>query len=80
MKYDTPIYKGTGPKCDKSNFRPISLLPTLSKICETVIHTRLLKHCVDNNIISECQAAYIKGDSTTNQLLLNLLSSKETKL
>ena len=41
----TPIYKRSGSKTDKSNFRPISLLPTLSKICESVMHDRLIKHC-----------------------------------
>ena len=29
----------------------------------------MLEHCLQNNIISERQAAYLKGDSTTNQLL-----------
>ena len=44
-------------------------MPTLSKICESVIHDRLLKHCLENDIISHKQAAYIKGDSTVSQLL-----------
>ena len=66
----TPVYKRNGPKNDKSNFRPISLLPTLSKVCESVIHERLLSHCTRNNIISERQAAYLKGDSTMSQLLM----------
>ena len=65
----TPIYKRNGPKNDKSNFRPISILPTLSKVCESVIHQRLLNHCIENNIIFERQAAYLKGDSTLSQLL-----------
>ena len=26
----TPIFKGTGPKNDPSNYRPISVLPTIS--------------------------------------------------
>ena len=65
----TPIYKRNGPKNDKCNFRPISILPTLSKVCESVIHQRLLNHCIENNIISERQTAYLKGDSTLSQLL-----------
>ena len=65
----TAIYKKTGHKSDKTNYRPISLLPTLSKVFESVIHKRLLCHCTDNNIISERQAAYLKGDSTISQLL-----------
>ena len=65
----TAIYKRSGPKTCKSSFRPISLLPSLSKIYESVIHDRLLKHCLENNIITEKQAAYLKGDSTVSQLL-----------
>ena len=65
----TAIYERSGPKTSKTNFRPISLLPTLSKNFESVIHERLLSHCIENSIISEKQAAYLKGDSTVHQLL-----------
>ena len=34
----TAVYKRSGPKTDKTNFRPISILPTLSKVCESVMH------------------------------------------
>ena len=37
----TAIYKRSGPKTSKTNFRPISILPTLSKIFES---ERLLSH------------------------------------
>ena len=63
------IYKRSGPKNVKTSFRPISILPTLSKVFESIIHERLLSHCIDNNIISDRQAAYLKGDSTISQLL-----------
>ena len=36
---------------------------------ESIIHSRLLSHLTENHIISDRQAAYMKGDSTTNQLL-----------
>ena len=65
----TPIYKRSGPKSCKSSYRPISLLPTLSKVFESIMHDRLLKHCLENNIITEKQAAYLQGDSTVSQLL-----------
>ena len=65
----TALYKHKGSKSDKNNYRPISLLPTLSKVCESVMHKRLLDHCMDHNIISSKQAAYLKGDSTIAQLL-----------
>ena len=63
------MFKQKGSKSDKNNYRPISLLPTLSKLCESVMHKRLLDHCIENNVISIKQAAYLKGDSTVNQLL-----------
>ena len=69
LAHVTPVYKKSGSKTDKANFRPISILPTLSKICESVIHERMLKHCMENSIISERQAAYLRGDSTISQLL-----------
>ena len=36
---------------------------------EGIIHSRLLSHLIENSLISEKQGAYMKGDSTTNQLL-----------
>ena len=69
ISHITPIYKKSGLKSAKENFRPISLLPTISKIFESIIHERLSEHCFRNNIISERQAAYLKGDSTIHQLL-----------
>ena len=65
----TAIYKKSGPKTCKSSYRPISILPTLSKLFESVIHERLVKHCLENHIITDKQAAYLKGDSTVSQLL-----------
>jgi hypothetical protein len=69
ISHVTSIFKRKGLKSDKVNYRPISLLPTLSKICESVMHNRLLSHCMENELITPKQAAYIKGDSTINQLL-----------
>ena len=69
LSHVIPIYKRSGSKTDKTNYRPISLLPTLSKVCESIIHKRLLSHCTDHNLITDKQAAYISGDSTINQLL-----------
>ena len=33
------------------------------------MHDRLFKHCIENDLISHKQAAYLKGDSTVSQLL-----------
>ena len=64
----TPIFK-SDDKSNKTNYRPISLLPTLSKICEAIIHKRLLQHLLKNKLITKFQAAYIPSDSTAQQLI-----------
>ena len=69
LAHITSIWKQKGLKSSKRYYRPISLLPTLSKILESKIHNRLLSHFTENNVISHRQAAYLKGDSTTHQLL-----------
>ena len=68
LSHISPIHK-KGSKADKSNYRPIAILPTLSKIAESVIHSRLLGHLLTNNLISKQQAAYLPADSTAQQLL-----------
>ena len=52
LKYSIikPLYKN-GNKKDVSNYRPISLANSFSKILEKVIQTRLLNHLHKNNII-----------------------------
>ena len=69
LAHVTCIWKQKGVKSSKLFYRPISLLPSMSKCMESVIHSRLLSHLIENNLISIRQAAYLKGDSTTNQLL-----------
>ena len=62
-------------------YRPIALLPTLAKAAEAIMHNRLSGHFTENNLISERQAAYLKGDSTIQQLLyiINLIRKSWTK-
>jgi hypothetical protein len=47
-------------------------------VCESIIHDRLLKHCIENNIITERQAAYLQGDSTISQLVYILHQIKSS--
>jgi hypothetical protein len=60
-----PVYK-TGDKCDVSNYRPISLLTTFSKI--TLIYTRTLAHLKKYNILSTEQYGFRKGLNTDNAI------------
>jgi hypothetical protein len=45
-----PLYK-EGDKSKLSNYRPISLLPTFSKIIEKIIYKRLYLHLNNNNLL-----------------------------
>ena len=51
-----------------SNYRPISLLPHISKILERVILNRIEGHLDSSNIIPSFQYGFRKGRSTTMQL------------
>ena len=47
-----------------SNYRPISLLPTISKIFERVIYNQLYDHFIKNNLLSEQQYGFRANHST----------------
>ena len=47
-----------------SNYRPISILPTLSKIFEKLIYKRFYKFFEDNDIIYNCQFGFRQNHST----------------
>ena len=63
-----PIHRKKS-KNDKSNYRPISLLPILSKIFERIIFESLYNYFTKNNLLVSCQSGFIKGDSCVSQLL-----------
>ena len=64
----TPVFKKNDKQLIK-NYRPISLLPLLSKVFEKIIFNKLYKHLTDNNLITPNQSGFRPGDSTVNQLL-----------
>ena len=47
-----------------SNYRPISLLPTISKILERVIHDRIYEYFNNFNLLAEQQYGFRKRHST----------------
>ena len=47
-----------------SNYRPISLLPTISKIIERVMHSQLYAFLNENNLITEQQYGFRSNHST----------------
>ena len=64
-----PIFK-SGDRQTTNNYRPISILPFMSKILEKLIHCRLVRHLDKNNIIHENQFGFQKNKSTYMPLLL----------
>ena len=71
-----PIFK-TGDKRYMSNYRPISILPYISKILEKIIYDRIINHLNFNNILCPNQFGFRKGLSTYMPLLL--VQEKVTK-
>lgn len=59
----TPIFK-SGSKSDPGNYRPISVLPIISKIFEKIIYNRLEIYLNSNNIISHNQHGFRKKSNT----------------
>ena len=65
----TPIFKKKGSNSDPTNYRPISLLPNLSKILEKLVFNKVYEHISNNFLLSEKQSGYRPGHSTQIQLL-----------
>ena len=59
------IFKEGNPQL-VSNYRPISILPTLSKVIEKCIASRLFGYLNKFNILSNKQFGFLKGMSTTD--------------
>ena len=64
-----PIHR-SGDIEEPTNFRPINLLPILSKILEKVISTQLTEYLEKNNLLNGSQYAY-RNNSFTEQELVN---------
>ena len=64
----TPIPKVSIPM-SPSDFRPISLLPALSKIIEKLANIQIVKYLVQHDFLDPYQSAYRKKHSTQTALL-----------
>ena len=63
-----PIHKA-GKRTEVSNYRPISLLSTFSKIYEKAMHIRVDNYLTTNNILYENQYGFRKGHSCEHALM-----------
>ena len=64
----TPIHKKNDPT-DVSNYRPISLLSTIGKVIEKLVHKHVFNFFRDHEILTALQSGFVEGDSTINQLV-----------
>ncbi|CAH1256204.1 ACSS3 [Branchiostoma lanceolatum] len=69
----SPIHKA-GDRDAPNNYRPISILPAVSKILERAVHTQLYDYMTTNNILSEVQSGFRPGHST--QTAVHLLTER----
>ena len=64
---NVPLFKEGDKNC-LSNYRPISLLPSMSKFFERVIHSQLSNYFVQNNLFHDSQYGYRTGHNIENAL------------
>ena len=60
----TPLFNSGDPKA-YNNYRPISILPCLSKIYEKVVYNRLIDFINKSKILSKCQYGFRSNHSTS---------------
>ncbi|KAK3096760.1 hypothetical protein FSP39_003001 [Pinctada imbricata] len=63
----TPIYK-KGDKSDPGNYRPISILPTISKLFERHITTQMYDYLKENDLLMKEQSGFRKSHSCQTAL------------
>ena len=71
-----PLYK-SGPKSDIGNYRPISILPVLSKVLESLVHQKLISYLEENRLLYDHQFGFRAKRST--ELAVTLLVDKIRK-
>ena len=64
----TPLFK-SGTECDPCNYRPISVLPMLSKIIERHVHDSLYLFLNENKLIYTRQSGFRRCHSTETALI-----------
>ena len=63
-----PLFK-SGDQSIPDNYRPISLLPVLSKVLEKIVYQRMVEYLDKNNVIFPRQFGFRKGYSTSDAVL-----------
>ena len=64
----TPVFK-KGDKSDLNNYRPISVIPAVSKVFEKIVYDQLYQYLNENQLLSSCQSGFRSLHSTLTALL-----------
>ena len=64
----TPIFK-EGDKIERSNYRPISILPVIPRLFEKLVSSQLYQSLVRNKLIHPGESGFLKLHSTLTCLL-----------
>ena len=66
----------SGNRSDPSCYRPLSILPTISKILERAIHHQFFKYIKDNNLLSDKQFGFKPKYIGVGQLIYSILKGE----
>ena len=65
-----PIFKGGGKdKTEPSSYRPVAVLPAISKVLERIVCNQLVSYLEEHNLLPEQQHGFRKGRSTGTALV-----------
>ena len=64
----SPVHK-KDDKGSVDNYRPISLLSSVGKTMENLVHKHVHNYLLENSIITSFQSGFTAGDSSVNQLV-----------
>ena len=64
----TPLFK-SGNSDNEDNYHPITILPTLGKVLERIIHDQLYSNLTDYELLTKRQSGFRKGYSTGTCLI-----------
>ena len=69
-----PVFKNSGDRSDHRNYRPISLLPIISKVFERLLNNHIVAHLEAHHLFSDKQYGFRKSRSTAD--LLTVISER----
>ena len=69
-----PVYKNSGERSDPRNYRPISLLPVISKVFESIINVAMVRLLDSSGLFSDFQYGFRSSRSTAD--ILTVISER----